>query len=195
MKRAALLCLWVCGLGLLGCGPSGVQPVPDVHIALSEVALDRDQGLFMHDGEPFSGFASASHDTGVIAERAGFLDGRRHGAWLRWAADGTLRQETPYVSGRIHGTTRTWFRDGALRTEGTMVRGVAHGVQRQWYASGALFKELRLVEGVEQGMQRAWRENGAIFNNYEAREGRIFGLRRSKLCFGLSDEEVVLATQ
>ncbi len=60
----------------------------------------------------------------------------------------------------------------------------------QWYKGGAKFKELNLVNGREEGLQKAWRENGKIYNNYEAKNGRIFGLKRSNLCYKLEDEEV-----
>ncbi|MFT4621813.1 MAG: antitoxin component YwqK of YwqJK toxin-antitoxin module [Myxococcota bacterium] len=185
---------WLCilPLWLLVAAPAMPEAVPTTELPLHSLVLDRLQGQFLLDGAPYSGFATVEGSDGTVVERAGFVDGRRHGSRDRWYPDGSPSQHVEYRRGRMHGTSQTWFRDGTKRSEGRLRDGVADGVQRQWYASGALFKEIRLVDGVEQGLQRAWRENGAIYNNYEARDGRIYGLRRSKLCFDLDDEAVVL---
>lgn len=179
MRGLLLLCA-------LGCAP---RP-PTVDFA--EIALDRHAGRFMRGEHPFSGIAERRLD-GVRVESAGFQDGRRHGWRRHFFADGRVRSETYYRDGRRHGPNRSFWPDGTPRTEGHFDDDAPHGTQRQWYASGALFKEMQLDHGVERGMQRAWRENGTLYNNYEARDGRIYGLRRSKLCFELNDEEVSLA--
>lgn len=44
--------------------------------------------------------------------------------------------------------------------------------------------------GKEDGIQQAFRENSALYANYEAKEGRIFGLKKTALCFGLEDENI-----
>ena len=68
--------------------------------------------------------------------------------------------------------------------------GVGDGVQMQYYISGAKFKMITIKNGQQNGMQKAWRQNGKIYSNYEAKNGRIFGLKRSNLCYELENEKV-----
>jgi len=176
-------------LALLSCGAvsASLQTVP-----LETLRMERDGGLYFDGEVAFSGYAVTEVE-GQLVERVAFSAGRRHGDREQWYPDGTLSALTPYTHGRRDGVVQTWWRNGNLRTESRYVEGVAHGIQRQWYEDGALFKEMNLNMNLEEGLQRAWRPNGAIYNNYEARDGRIYGLRRSKLCFQLTEEEVVSA--
>ena len=45
-------------------------------------------------------------------------------------------------------------------------------------------------KGIESGLQRGYRKNGSLYANYEARNGRIYGLKKSKLCYSLENEKV-----
>jgi hypothetical protein len=33
-------------------------------------------------------------------------------------------------------------------------------------------------------------QNGKLFSNYQYVDGRVFGLKRSNMCFGLKDEKI-----
>ena len=55
---------------------------------------------------------------------------------------------------------------------------------------GRALQKAELKNGKEEGMQQAFRKNGVAYANYEAREGRIFGLKKTALCYGLEDENL-----
>ncbi|MFK7931114.1 MAG: toxin-antitoxin system YwqK family antitoxin [Myxococcota bacterium] len=173
---------------LVGCAAAAV---PDRVVGVERVQLDRNAGVFLVDGRPFSGWSVTKAPDGTRIEQAGFLKGRRHGDRTRWYASGQMMERIPYVSGRRGGLAQAWWSNGTLRSESRYLDDRPHGLQRQWYATGVLFKEARLEHGGEVGLQRAWRENGAIYANYEALNGRTYGLRRTKPCFQLEEEDVV----
>ena len=78
-----------------------------------------------------------------------------------------------------------------MRSESVYRQGKVNGTSLQWYATGELFKKMNYENGIEVGLQQAWRRNGKLFSNYEYINGRVFGLKRSNMCVGLEDEEVV----
>ena len=100
--------------------------------------------------------------------------------------------KTNYHEGKINGEKKSWSPDSihVLISHLNYVNGKPHGEQKKYYPTGELFKILNLNMGKEEGMQQAFRKNGALYANYEAREGRIFGLKKSQLCYQLDDEEV-----
>ena len=167
--------------------------VPDITRDANLIELNRNEGVFSYQGVPFRGYGVTKNAAGIIVEKAGFFDGKRHGIRSKFFDDGTKSEESHYRHGKKEGASKTWWRNGKLRSHSLFTEGVPHGVQRQWYESGALFKELNLERGKEKGLQRAWRKNGDLYNNYEAKDGRTYGLRRSKLCFELKEEDIVRA--
>lgn len=176
-------------LALAGAGWAA-QPTPVDH---SELTRRTQDGWVLLEGEPFTGVAERHYETGALAERVSYRDGRKDGVSERWFVDGTRSYRATYSDNRRHGTVETWWEDGTRRSRSQYDNGVADGTQREWYRSGAPFKELNLEQGQEVGLQRAWRENGKLYANYEARDGRTFGLKRADLCFQLDDEETIEA--
>lgn len=181
-------------ISLYTCGPSAGWPgqaAPEIN--RTDLKLHAELGLFLYQEKPFTGTAltHSAHNTLVVSES--FENGRRHGQLKKWYSDGTLSYSASYQNGKLNGPGNSWWRSGQMRSAFNFVEGVVHGKQTQWYKSGAKFKEINLVQGKEQGLQKAWRENGKIYNNYEARNGRIFGLKRSQLCFELDEEKVQYA--
>ena len=97
-----------------------------------------------------------------------------------------------FHEGKLHGTKKVWSNEFGytLIAHLNYENGKAHGEQIQWYKTGELYKKLNLYEGNEDGIQQAFRKNGALYANYEAKNGRIFGLKKTALCYGLEDEKI-----
>lgn len=186
-------------LFLLGCNSSenikeeGLQPnsmVVHYPVSQDSLLLDKSNGISYYQNQPLTGNAISKYDDGVLAISIDYKDGRKDGLYKKFFHNGELSFEAHYLNGKLNGKNRTWWSNGNLRTESNFVEGVPDGVQLQYYKTGQLFKKINLVMGQEEGLQQSWRENGKLYNNYEAKNGRIFGLKRSKLCFKLDDEKV-----
>jgi len=154
------------------------------------LVLKPDKGLVYYVDQPFTGLAIKHHANGIQASSEAYKGGKREGLFEKWFASGLKSYSCPYTAGKREGTAYSWWKNGNLRSEANYAADIPHGLQKQWYVGGSLFKILQLNQGKEEGIQQSWRENGKLYNNYEAVNGRIFGLKRSKLCFSL-DEEVV----
>jgi len=149
-------------------------------------------GWAYYQGQPFTGIAIEKNEEGVMTSSNSYNRGRKHGLSQKWFGSGQLSFEANYFNGRKDGTAKSWWSNGQLRSETKFINGTAHGIQTQWYRSGAKFKEQQLAAGKEAGLQRAWRENGKLYSNYIAKDGRIFGLKRSNLCYELENENIQL---
>lgn len=157
----------------------------------SELSLNKEKRLVFFGDELFTGTAIQRYRNDTLALSIAYVKGIRHGYYRKWFEDGTLSFEAYYQEGKKSGESHSWWRNGNLRSESYFVAGVPQGEQKQYYKSGPIFKLINMVDGKEEGMQKSWRENGKLYNNYEAKNGRIFGLKRSKLCFELNDEKIV----
>lgn len=164
--------------------------IPDTERPARQVLLGAD-GLFSHNGEPYSGYALKHAPGGELLERTGFLAGQRHGPSTTYFVQGTPRIEITYHHGQRHGLTRTWWANGVLRGETTFADGVKDGTARAWYDNGTPAQELNFVNGEEVGLQRAWLPDGTLYNNYEVRNGRAYGLQRAEQCLELNEEDTV----
>lgn len=161
-------------------------PVASQHISISPTT-----GLRMYQNSPFTGDAVTFYPNGQMAKLAHFEQGLRDGFLRQWFENGTLAFDSHYVFGVLEGITRSWWSNGNMRSESVYHQGKVNGASLQWYATGERFKKMNYVDGVEAGLQQAWRRNGKLFSNYQYINGRVFGLKRSNMCVGLENEEVV----
>lgn len=111
----------------------------------------------------------------------GQLDGKYHGATIRWAngqlvsnesyangalhgpsrryENGVLVRETFYLRGKEHGPIRTYRPDGTMGTESWMKNGRSHGWDRRFTPSGTVKFETLRLDGIER-IQRTWDDSG-----------------------------------
>ncbi|MEO9480030.1 MAG: toxin-antitoxin system YwqK family antitoxin [Maribacter dokdonensis] len=156
-----------------------------------ELTLNQLEGTWYYKNSPYDGYALTLHENGTLAEKVGFVKGKREGIAKRWSVNEVLRVEFHYKNNRLEGSYKTWWENGQLAQEANYLNGKMDGVERKWYPDGQLAKERQLVNGREEGLQKAWLQNGTLYVNYEAKNGRIFGLRRANSCYQLEDEVVV----
>ena len=156
-----------------------------------ELELNQLEGTWYYKNSPYDGYSLVLHDNGILAEKVGFINGKRQGVAKRWSENGVLRLEYHYRNNKLAGSYRSWWENGQLAQEAMYINGNMYGVEKKWYPDGQLAKERHLTNGREEGLQKAWLKNGVLYVNYEAKNGRIFGLRRANSCYQLENEIVV----
>ncbi len=166
--------------------------IPDTTIEKSQLHYDNRNSLWTWNQQLYSGYAVTHYPDGGLAEKIGFLNGRKQNQATHWFPDQHLKRIANYHHGKLHGVKKSWSPDGAhvLLSQLNYYLGKAHGEQIFWYPTGELYKKLHLNMGSEEGMQQAFRKNGELYANYEARKGRIFGLKKAALCYGLEEEKI-----
>ena len=167
------------------------KSISHTEVAVDSIEMDRNKGVALHEGVPFTGVSVAFYESGQMAEKITYAEGERNGIRKKWFPSGHLSYQANYQANKLHGEVKTWWSNGNLRSLSNYQSGVADGIQKEWYVNGQLFKEINLVAGQEEGLQRAWRQNGKLYVNYEAKHGRSFGLKRASLCYELNEENFV----
>ena len=176
--------------GVTKSAPTGIE-LESPEVSTDSLTLNQLEGIIYQESTPFTGISVSYFSNNLVAEKITYLNGQREGLRQKWFPSGELSYEANYQSNKVDGIVKTWWYNGNLRSTSSFVEGKPHGTQKQWYVSGQIFKEQNLTFGKEEGLQKAWRKNGKIYANYEAKNGRIFGLKRSNLCYELNDENIV----
>lgn len=156
-----------------------------------ELTLNQLEGTWYYKNSPYDGYSIALHENGTLAEKVGFIKGKREGEAQKWSEAGVLRVAYHYKNNRLEGSYKSWWENGQLAQDANYVNGNMNGIEKKWYPDGQLAKERQLLKGREEGLQKAWLQNGTLYVNYEAKNGRIFGLRRANSCYQLEDEVVI----
>ncbi|MEM9000788.1 MAG: toxin-antitoxin system YwqK family antitoxin [Bacteroidota bacterium] len=164
--------------------------IEDHNVESGLLTLNSQEGKWYYDGTPFNGYALSWHGNGQLAEKVGYLNGKRHGPASKWYKDGLLSSEKHYVENRLEGIAKTWWPNGSQSTASNYLNRQRHGKQVKWYPNGQIARIMHFNYGKEEGLQQAWLQNGKLYANYEAKNGRFFGLRRSNLCYQLQNEVV-----
>ncbi len=194
-----LLLLIVTALSLINCKDANdikrvegdAKEIYNVEVFKQDLVLNQIEGKWYYKNRPYNGYSLKFHPNDTLAERLGFLNGKREGVAKRWSINGVLRVESTYRQNKLVGVYKSWWENGVLAEESHYVNGLKQGEEKQWYATGQLSKDRQLVKGNEEGLQKAWLPNGKLYVNYEAKNGRIFGMLRANSCYKLEDEVVV----
>jgi len=169
---------------------AALKTISDFQVDKSMLELHPLEGKWYISQKAFNGFAVSYYPNGQLASRLGYYDGKKQGLAKVWYTDGTLAKQSYYNENQLEGKLKSWWPDGTLGAESNYKNRARHGVQKKWFASGQLARKTTYIDGLENGLQQAWLENGKIYVNYEAKNGRVFGLKRTNLCYQLKDENV-----
>jgi len=166
--------------------------IPNIMINKDSVQFDNAVSRWMQDTSLYSGYIESYYINGTIKEREGVWNGVKHGPSQKWYVDGHLKRIMHYHMGKLNGEKKQWSADSnhTLVANFQFKDGKVHGKQTKWYNTGELYQILHLNNGKEEGLQQAYRKNGVLYANYEVKNGRIFGLKKSSLCYGLKDENI-----
>jgi antitoxin component YwqK of YwqJK toxin-antitoxin module len=189
--QAVLTSLFLVLLCVVGCNQNDhIKIIPDTQVHKKEVILHPNEGKWYYKNQPFSGFVVIYHKNGVLAKRVGYYNGKKEGLAQKWFPEGSLLKTSTFTENKLTGKVRSWWLNGTINTESNYIDGKKHGIQKKWYANGQLSRQTTSHHGKEEGLQQAWLDNGKIYANYEVKNGRIFGLKRSNLCYQLNDENI-----
>lgn len=102
-------------------------------------------GLYYHEGKPFTGVVESLSDEGGVLAKEEFRDGLLSGWKRAWHRPGTLAREAQCEEGGLHGLSREWDEDGHLVAEDHYEDGVRVSGKR-WDVGGTLTEEFHLQE-------------------------------------------------
>ncbi|QDO95626.1 hypothetical protein FNB79_01195 [Formosa sediminum] len=165
--------------------------IKNQEVLKTDLLLNQLEGRWYYKDKPYFGYSVKYHQNNTLAERLGYVNGKREGTARQWSDKGVLRIASNYKNNRLNGDYITWWDNGIISSKSHYVNGKKQGLDEEWYPNGQLAKHRQLVDGKENGLQKAWLKNGTLYVNYEAKNGRIFGMKRANSCYKLEDEIII----
>ncbi|NBQ55884.1 MAG: toxin-antitoxin system YwqK family antitoxin [Verrucomicrobia bacterium] len=142
--------LVLAALVTLGLGRSGET--------VSSTDLKPKGDLFTYQGKPFTGMALAE-SKGRKTE-VEFWEGRMHGRYRSFYANGKTESEAFFENGKREGLARLWNERGQLLQETRFRGGLTEGDATEWYANGNMERRTDWQNGKRNGKVETWFENG-----------------------------------
>lgn len=87
-------------------------------------------------------FRRVFYKTGEKLSETNYVNGRKHGKYLKWYRNGNLHSEINYDDGKYHGKTKEWWKNGKPRGETDLVNGVFHGSYTTWDSNGRRYENI-----------------------------------------------------
>lgn len=98
-------------------------------------------------------------------------DGKHVEKW----PDGKPRVEAHYKDGKLHGTYRRWHANGQLAAEEEYENGKWNGRRANWHENGQVLFDWRYREGkLEEGVWKSYHSNGALWTSHKMGIGGKF---------------------
>jgi antitoxin component YwqK of YwqJK toxin-antitoxin module len=209
MNSHNIFLLWVLGITCLlllnGCvePPSSKDEVLDYSIDITAIPKDTIKysqpnlvyvnGEYLLDNEPYSGIIYKVLKGYNVSTYSSVLNGKLHGTYKSFYASGKPYEIRKYRNGLSVGKhIGYWESTRKLKFEYNDYEQKKEGVQKSWYADGRLAYAYHYKDDSLDGLQQAWRENGSLYRNFVVKNGVSYGLQKSKTCYEVSDENIIL---
>jgi antitoxin component YwqK of YwqJK toxin-antitoxin module len=105
--------------------------------------LYEDDGIYSHEGAPFSGVACDVFPNGKVRSEAQFVDGHQEGVAKEWYDNGQIKFERMYLGDGLHGVSKEWHPNGQLKEESECEFGICLE-SKEWDDGGLLTKRFNL---------------------------------------------------
>jgi antitoxin component YwqK of YwqJK toxin-antitoxin module len=167
-----------------------VSQIPKDTIFQNNSKLSLQNGVYYHEGKPYSGFIKAVYETDTLKIIGSYFQGKQHGTTKTFFPNGILETQRNYKNGLAYGNHLGYWKNGNRKFDFMYLKDKREGLHKKWYENGSQYCELSFTDDQENGMQKAWRENGKPYINYEVKDGLRYGLQKSALCYTLKDEKL-----
>lgn len=188
LSKISLLCLFIIPFSCSTARQEKEQTVSHIILNSTDARISNKNGIIYFHDQLFSGVIFSLYPSTIdTAASASYLNGKEHGRWAKYYADGKLFEQRFFENGQKIGVLQTWWPNGNKQTHYVFVNDEYEGTCREWSGDGLLVKEMNYHKGHEEGSQRWWYDNGKIKANYIIRQGRRYGLLGTKNCMNVSD--------
>jgi len=161
--------------------------IPDLTVKSGDTALFLNNGVWLYQQKPLTGFIETYFSSGSLKSRQSFYQGKEEGLFLSYYEDGSKDARRFYHKGEKDSINQGWWPNGNPRFEYHFKEGVYEGDFKEWYQSGKPLKQIVYHNGKEES-GKGWRENGKIYMSFMVKEGRLYGLVNPNLCYSLKNE-------
>jgi len=167
--------------------------IPADTMSLTDPRLTYINGRYLLNNKPYSGIVYKVLKGFDIATYSSVLNGKLHGTYRSFYASGKPYEVRQYRNGLSVGKQiGYWEKTGNLKFEYNYHNQKKEGTQKNWYSDGSPAYTYTYKDDKLDGQQQAWRENGSLYRNFTVKEGIRYGLQRSKTCYEVSKDTLIL---
>ncbi|SHJ20131.1 Antitoxin component YwqK of the YwqJK toxin-antitoxin module [Mesonia phycicola] len=150
-------------------------------------------GEYFFKNKPFTGIVFKILKGYQLKTYSSVINGKLNGLYQSFYPNGKPYEIRNYKDGLSVGKhIGYWENTGNLKFEYNYNNQQKEGLQKSWYANGDLAHIYNYKEDKLEGLQQAWRKNGSLYRNFIVKNGARYGLQKSKSCYELNDEKIVL---
>ena len=80
--------------------------IKNIEVLKKDLVLNQIEGKWYYNNEPFSGYAVKYYTNDTLAEKLGYVKGKREGVARQWSENGVLRIESYYSQNRLNPSIR-----------------------------------------------------------------------------------------
>jgi len=165
--------------------PAALRQEPaEPEIESTDPRLQKKNGRFSFEGNPFTGSITERHADGSPKSRISYREGLKDGPYQAWWPGGGSRLALHYKQGRKNGLQEAWWENGNRRYTLTTFPGGPEGKKEEWFENGQQYSMMNYKGGREDGLQLGWFRDGERHFNYVYRDGRRYGLPGKRICEG-----------
>jgi len=144
-----------------------------------EKQLESKGEIHYFEEKPYTGSVVKFHTNKRKAEIYSLKNGKLHGLWREWNAEGQIINQAKYRNGRLHGTFIQFRSDGSREFEVSFVDGVENGLFKRWFKNGKLWVEENYFSGKLDGVSKMFYSDGKIQVQSVYQAGKKNGLENS----------------
>ena len=146
---------------------------------LLEKQLESKGDIYCFAEEPYTGSVIKFHTNKKKAEIYSLKNGKLHGLWREWNAEGQMINQAKYRNGRLHGAFLQFRSDGSREFEVTFVDGVENGPFKRWFKNGKLWVKENYFAGKLDGVSKIFHSDGKLQIQSIYQSGKKNGLENS----------------
>ena len=168
-----------CVLFMVGCSKEKIAEVlpaeaPERVVSLEQIQATQD-GLIRVKGEanPFTGRVVGRRPGGGKEQEMTFVEGARHGTYVKWHANGKKAEEVAWLRGVQEGPARAWLATGSRLYETTYREGRREGIYTEWHTNGRKRMEATFRNGQQEGPTTEWHRDGSVARREIWRGGKL----------------------
>jgi antitoxin component YwqK of YwqJK toxin-antitoxin module len=122
-----------------------VGPDPVVAVYDQDLLFNGHDGIFVRDGEPFTGTGRRLANNGAVIAEDRYENGIQEGRSRYWYSSGEPRGEAHFRHDSLHGPTKEWFQDGRLRRDAMFEHGILVS-DKTWDETGKQTRDFEIKE-------------------------------------------------
>ena len=115
-----------------------------------------------NDGGKIHGIRESFHESGRLAEKANFKDGKRDGLHEEFHDNGLLSFKGSFIDGRAEGNYETYYPTGELFVKGQYVDDLQDGFQDEYYKNGQYKARATYKDGIKHGIWELYSNRGQL---------------------------------